>query len=180
MMCPAGCLSSSVSCAALVLLACRFPIRFLIRLVPRSAVRVVPRFALSRLAASPRLISSACSARYRYARSPRSAYRPRFSCRRAGRPASRSHLVMRFACRPACLLTVLRLAHPRGVVADVIALLASCAVADVIASFMRFVATVPPPPRLACAVWCFSRCVCAILFAVAMGAIGWGHSCPVP
>lgn len=67
----------------------------------------------------------------------------RLSCRRAGRSAYRSHLVMRLACR-------------------------RDTIADVIASFPRPVATVLPMPRLACAVGCFSRRVCAILNAVAM------------
>lgn len=51
--------------------------------------------------------------------------------------ASRSHLVMRPVCRSACLLTALRSARSR------------VAVADVIASFMRSAATVPPPTLLA-------------------------------
>ena len=91
---------------------------------------------------------------------PRPAYPPRLSCRQAGR----HHLVLISSCvspaAPACLLTALRSARSR------------VAVADVIASLMRSVATVPPLPRLACAVGCFSRHVCAILCAVAMGTIG--------
>lgn len=80
----------------------------------------------------------------------------------AGRPSSRSHLVLISSCVPptasACLLAALHSAHHRG------------AIADVIASFMRSAATVPPPPpRLACAGECLSRRVCAILYAVAMG-----------
>lgn len=61
---------------------------------------------------------------------------PRLSCRRAGRPAFRlSSCVLLVA--PACLLAVLRSAHPRVAVVDVLALL------------LRSAATVPPLPRLA-------------------------------
>lgn len=97
---------SSASCVAIVLLACRFPIRFLIRLALRLVARVVPLLALSRrLVPSCLFVWLACPSRY--ARSPRSAYSPRLSCRRAGRSSSRSHFVMRpasrlcvLACRP--------------------------------------------------------------------------------
>lgn len=94
-MCLAGC--PSASCAALVLLAA---VSFvpLIRLAPRPVVRVVPLFsyppahlvlrALSCLSGwHVRLVSYAHPACSRLARSPRrSAYPPRLSCRRAGRP----------------------------------------------------------------------------------------------
>lgn len=118
MMSPLAACPPSASCAAIVLLACLpvFSSASLIRLV-------LPVLAM--LAYSLRLP-------------------PRLSCRRAGRPSSRCHLVMRLACR-------------------------RDTIADVIASFLRSVATVPPPPRLACAVGCLSCRVCAILRAVAIG-----------
>lgn len=87
----------------------------LTHLAPRPVVRVVPRFSVRlsissyRLAMScllighVRLVSSALPTCSRLARSPRrSAYPPRLSCRRAGRPSSRSHLVMRSAYRHVC------------------------------------------------------------------------------
>lgn len=74
---------------------------------------------------------------------------PRLSCRRAGRPAFRlSSCVLLVA--PACLLAVLRSAHPRVAVVDIIALLTiGGAVVDIIASPLRSAATVPPPTLLA-------------------------------
>lgn len=65
----------------------------LTHLAPRPVARVVPLFAIRRLVSSAHLVC------FRFARPPRSAYPPRLSCRRAGRLASRSHLVMRLACR---------------------------------------------------------------------------------
>ena len=125
----AACLPSS-SCVAIVLLACRFLIR------SAHSSRPAPRCACRASAPYPpaRLVSSACPV----CSPPRSAYPPRSSCRRAGRPSSRSHLVMRFACAAfACLPAVLRSARLRS------------AVKDVIAPFLRSVATVPPLSRLA-------------------------------
>lgn len=159
MMCPTGRLPAA-SCSALVLLACRS----LIRLAPRPVVRVVPLLSVSLLVSSCRLVLSCLLIGHvrlvSSAHPLRSACSPCLSCRRAGR----HHLASISSCvspaAPVCLLTALRSTRSR------------VAVADVIASLMRSVATVPPLPRLACAVGCFSRHVCAILCAVAMGTIG--------
>lgn len=126
-----------------------------IRLVPRPAVRVVPRFAPSRLICSPCLLSLRLLA----ASSSVSPFSPPIV---SPGGASLISLPSRHAFdAPACLLTALRSARPR------------VAIADIIASFLRSVDTVPLPPRFACAVGCFSRRVCAILCAVAMGTIRW-------
>ena len=122
--------------------------------------RPAPR-AVERFASPPPCLLDAAAVPRRFARSSRSACSPRLSCRQAGRPrlAAISSCVPPTA--PACLLATMRPAHPRG------------AAADVIASFLRSVDTVPLPPRFACEVGCFSRRVCAILCAVAMGTIRW-------
>ena len=103
----------------------------------------------------------------------------------------------------ACLPAVLRSAHPRVAVADILALLTvGGAAADIIAPFLRSVATVPPLPRLAlsprlfvsgggempggragsgatfflwdfCAIVGLSYRACAIMYAVAMGTSEW-------
>ena len=53
---------------------------------------------------------------------------------------------------------------------DVLSLLAlGVRLADALASFLRSVATVPPPPHLACTVGCLSCRVCAILRTVVIG-----------
>lgn len=98
----AACLPSS-SCVAIVLLACRFLIR------SAHSSRPSPRCACRASAPYPpaRLVSSACPV----CSPPRSAYPPRSSCRRAGRPASRSHLIMRSAYRP-CVLACRHASRP--------------------------------------------------------------------
>lgn len=142
---------------ALVLPACRCLIRSAhpSRPSPRRACRasVLLSACSSRLACPIVLISRACpsrlirssASRIRLVHPPRSAYPPRSSCRRAGHPCV--SLSSRHAFRlPSCvLIAVLHSARPREVIADVIA------------SLMRSVATVPPLPRLARAVGCFSR-----------------------
>lgn len=92
---------------------------FLIRSAHSS--RPSPRCACRASAPYPpaRLVSSACSV----CSPPRSAYPPRLSCRRTGILSSRFHFVMRLACR-------------------------RDTIADVIASFLRPVAIVPPLSRL--------------------------------
>ena len=172
MMCLAGCLSLTVCPSAsrrhrFACLPLSHPFRSPISLLAPSLVSCLcslpaclSRFDASLRHAYPSGMFVSSHPLIRYARPPRSASPPRSSCRRAGR----HHLASISSCvspaAPACLLTVLRSARSR------------VAVADVIASLMRSVATVPPLPRLACAVGCFSRHVCAILCAVAMGTIG--------
>ena len=173
MMCPACCLSSA-SCVVLILLARRFLIRLVhpSRPSPRRTCRC---FAMSRLAASTRLISSASPARFvlridtsfRRAcpsrlirsscplssrRSLRPAYPPRFSCRRAGRSSSRSHFVMRPASRLCVLACRPVFRSPSG---------NGCGCHRLVPASRCY--------RSACEVGCFSRRVCAILNAVAMG-----------
>lgn len=79
-MCPTGCLPAA-SCAAIVLLACRSLIR--LALPSRRA------YPLGMFVSSHPICSC-------YTSSPRSAYPPRLSCRRAGR----HHLVLISSCVP--------------------------------------------------------------------------------
>ena len=69
MMCPAGCLSSSASCAALALLACRLLICFVhpSRPSPRRACRAALRPISSHLLALPALAPPACRFLIRFA-----------------------------------------------------------------------------------------------------------------
>lgn len=82
-MCPTGCLPAA-SCAAIVLLACRSLIR--LALPSRRA------YPLGMFVSSHPICSC-------YTRSPRSAYPPRLSCRRAGR----HHLVLISSCVPSAV-----------------------------------------------------------------------------
>lgn len=128
MMCPTGCLFPCVICrpsSCLLAAVSSVPlIRLAVRVVPMLSARLLVSFR--RLAPSclpigyVRLVPSAHPACSRLAASLRSTCSPRLSCRRAGRSASRFHLVMRLAiissCVPsaasACLPVVMRSARP--------------------------------------------------------------------
>lgn len=213
MMCPTGCLFP-VSCVARCVLACRFLIRFV--LPPRRACRAslrlsasYRRLTLSRLirfvcllvsygVSTPRpvvLISRACPSHLIRSSCPlllRLLASPCLSSPPLVSPGG-AFCVSLSSCHasrlPSCvLLAALRSAHPMD------------AIADVLVSFLRSAATVPPPTLLAlsprlfvsgggemsggqfgcyfflwdfCAVWCFSYRACAIMCAVAMGTSEW-------
>ena len=110
MMCPTGCLPahcvmcrSRLACLPLpnsLLIRLAYPSRTSPRLSCRASLR--PACLALRLVASfRRAYPSGMSVSYRP--SSRSAYSPRSSCRRAGRPSSHCHLIMRSAYRP-CVL----------------------------------------------------------------------------